>query len=143
MHDFFAALENAPAGTRPDFQQTAAALRFDGGLLPVVAQCADTGQTLMLAWMNREALDKTLQTGRMVYFSRRRNALWQKGETSGNIQTLVSLSADCDGDALLATVRQTGPACHTGRRSCFYVRLSSNRAEITDAPMPPQNAPAP
>ena len=134
MHDFFTALESAPAGNRPDLQKTLAALRFDGGLLPVIAQCADTGQTLMLAWMNREALQKTLQTGRMVYFSRRRNALWQKGETSGNIQMLVSLAADCDGDALLAAVRQTGPACHTGRRSCFYVRLSPDGAEIADSP---------
>ncbi|MBE8158985.1 MAG: phosphoribosyl-AMP cyclohydrolase, partial [Betaproteobacteria bacterium] len=98
---FFLGLESAAAGSRPDFQQTLAALRFDGGLLPVVAQCADTGEVLMLAWMNREALQKTLESGRMVYFSRRKNALWQKGETSGNIQIPVSIAADCDGDALL------------------------------------------
>ncbi|MGI9306799.1 MAG: phosphoribosyl-AMP cyclohydrolase, partial [Gammaproteobacteria bacterium] len=112
MNDFFTALENAPAGTRRDLAETLAALRFGAdGLLPVVAQCAATGQTLMLAWMNRDALRETLQSGRMAYFSRRRQTLWRKGETSGNIQELVSLSADCDGDALLAKVRQTGPAC--------------------------------
>lgn len=132
LNKFFAGLEGAPAGTRPDFQKTLAALRFDGGLIPVAAQCADTGRLLMLAWMNREALQKTLQTGRMTYFSRTRNALWQKGETSGNIQNLVSLAADCDGDALLARVRQTGAACHTGRLSCFYVRLHPDGAEIEE-----------
>ncbi|MGI9297551.1 MAG: phosphoribosyl-AMP cyclohydrolase [Gammaproteobacteria bacterium] len=131
--DFFADLESAAAGARRDLRRTIAALRFDRrGLLPVTAQCARSGRVLMQAWMNRDALDRTLACGRMTYFSRRKNALWQKGETSGNVQELVSLSADCDGDSLLAVVRQTGPACHTNRPSCFYVRLFPDGAQISD-----------
>lgn len=90
------------------------------GLVTCVAQQHDTGEVLMLAWMNREAVVKTLLTGRVCYFSRSRNALWRKGETSGQVQQLIELRLDCDGDALLALVEQTGAACHTGRRSCFY-----------------------
>jgi len=96
------------------------ALRFDArGLVAVVAQQHDTGEVLMLAWMNREAVDETLRTGRVTYFSRSRNALWRKGETSGQVQHLRELRLDCDGDAVLALVDQPGVACHTGRRSCF------------------------
>ncbi len=90
------------------------------GLIPAVAQAHDTGEVLMLAWMNAEALAETLATGRVCYFSRSRNALWRKGETSGNTQQLVELRGDCDGDALLLLVTQSGPACHTGARSCFF-----------------------
>jgi phosphoribosyl-ATP pyrophosphohydrolase/phosphoribosyl-AMP cyclohydrolase len=89
------------------------------GLVPVVAQDADDGRVLMVAWATREALDKTLETGRAWFFSRSRNALWMKGETSGNVLELVSLHADCDGDTVLARVRPTGPACHTGEETCF------------------------
>ena len=97
------------------------AVRFDAaGLVPAVAQQHDTGEVLMLAWMNRAALEETLATGRVCYFSRSRNALWRKGETSGQTQHLKELRVDCDGDALLLLVEQTGVACHTGRRSCFY-----------------------
>lgn len=97
------------------------AVRFDGrGLVAAVAQQHDSGEVLMLAWMNREAVEETLRTGRVCYWSRSRAALWRKGETSGQVQRLVEIRLDCDGDALLLLVEQTGVACHTGRRSCFY-----------------------
>ena len=97
------------------------AIAFDAkGLVPAIAQQHDTGEVLMLAWMNRAAVAETLATGRAVYFSRSRNALWCKGETSGQTQRLVELRLDCDGDALLLLVDQHGVACHTGRRSCFF-----------------------
>jgi phosphoribosyl-AMP cyclohydrolase len=98
-----------------------AALTWDAsGLIPAIAQDAATGEVLMLAWMNEEALRRTLATGDVTYWSRSRRAFWVKGETSGHRQRLVSLRADCDGDALLLRVDQTGPACHTGARSCFF-----------------------
>lgn len=90
------------------------------GLVPVITQDAESKEVLMMAWMNREALDLTLETQKMTYFSRSRQCLWIKGETSGHFQKLVSLSVDCDGDTLLAQVLQTGAACHTGNRTCFY-----------------------
>lgn len=99
-------------------------LRFDAaGLIPCIAQEATTGEVLMVAWMNAESLRRTLQTGRMTYWSRSRQAFWEKGETSGHGQRLVELRIDCDRDCLLALVRQEGPACHTGRRSCFYTAV--------------------
>ena len=98
-----------------------AAVRFDAaGLVPAVAQQHDTGEVLMLAWMNRDAIAETLATGRVCYFSRSRGGLWRKGETSGQVQSLKELRVDCDGDTLLLLVDQHGVACHTGRRSCFY-----------------------
>lgn len=98
-----------------------AAIRFDAqGLVPVVAQDQNTGQVLMLAWMNAGSLRLTMMTGAMTYWSRSRQEVWRKGATSGHTQTLVALKLDCDGDALLATVDQTGPACHTGAPSCFF-----------------------
>jgi phosphoribosyl-AMP cyclohydrolase len=90
------------------------------GLVPAIAQQHDTGEVLMMAWMNRAAIDETLTTGRVCYYSRSRAGLWRKGETSGQIQHLKELRVDCDGDTLLLLVDQTGVACHTGRRSCFY-----------------------
>ena len=89
------------------------------GLIPAVAQDAKSGEVLMLAWMNEEALRLTLAEERAVYWSRSRAALWRKGETSGHIQRLVDIKLDCDGDTLLLKVEQTGAACHTGRYSCF------------------------
>jgi phosphoribosyl-AMP cyclohydrolase len=98
-----------------------AAVRFDAdGLVPVIAQSRDTGEVLMLAYMNREALEETIATGRVCYWSRSRGKLWRKGETSGHTQRLVGIALDCDGDALLLQVEQLGPACHTGARSCFF-----------------------
>ena len=100
------------------------AIRFDGrGLVPAIAQQHDTGEVLMLAWMDRAAVAETLATGRVCYFSRSRGALWRKGETSGQVQRLVDLRLDCDGDTLLVLVEQTGVACHTGRRTCFFRAL--------------------
>lgn len=94
-----------------------------GGLVPVVAQDALTGDVLTLAYMNAEALAKTRETGFMHYWSRSRNKLWRKGEESGHVQEVVALELDCDGDAILAKVRRAGPACHTGAESCFHERL--------------------
>lgn len=100
------------------------AVTFDEhGLVPVIAQDADSGEVLMLAYANREAVAATLQTKEAHYFSRSRGALWRKGETSGHRQEVIEVRYDCDGDALLYRVRQTGPACHTGARSCFYRSL--------------------
>lgn len=96
-------------------------IQFDSaGLVAAVAQQHDTGEVLMLAWMNRDAVMETLATSRVCYWSRSRSALWRKGETSGQTQRLVELRLDCDGDSLLLLVDQHGVACHTGRRSCFY-----------------------
>ena len=122
---FWQRLENADAGSALDVAEAVDALQFnEDGLLPVIAQCASTRRVLMMAWMNRAALQQTLASGWMTYYSRSRGCLWQKGGTSGNVQALLSLAADCDGDALLAQVRQTNAACHTLRRSCFYVQLA-------------------
>lgn len=90
------------------------------GLVPVIAQQYDTGEVLMMAWANETALRETVETGRMCYFSRSRQRLWRKGETSGHVQALKELRIDCDGDTLLALIDQTDAACHTGNRSCFY-----------------------
>ncbi|WP_375261465.1 phosphoribosyl-AMP cyclohydrolase [Palleronia sp.] len=101
-----------------------ATLKFDAnGLLPVIAQEHGSREVLMLAWMNAEAIAKTLDTKRVTYWSRSRQAFWVKGETSGNLQHLVEMRVDCDRDCLLVLVRQEGPACHTGRRSCFYTAV--------------------
>ena len=98
-----------------------AALCFDAnGLVPAIAQQWDSGEVLMMAWMNQEAVTETLTTGRVCYFSRSRNRLWRKGETSGQAQHLRELRIDCDGDTILLLVDQQGVACHTGRRACFY-----------------------
>ena len=102
------------------------ALRFDArGLIPVIVQDAEGGDVLMFAWANRESLKLTLAEGRMVYWSRSRQELWRKGDTSGHAQHLVELRVDCDEDVLLARVHQEGAACHTGERSCFYRRLGT------------------
>lgn len=95
----------------------------DRGLIPCITQDADSGEVLMFAFMSEAAVAATLATGRVTYWSRSRQALWVKGETSGHVQDLVELRIDCDRDCLLALVRQTGPACHTDRRSCFYTAI--------------------
>lgn len=101
-----------------------ATLTFDDrGLIPAIAQAHDTGEVLMMAWMNAGAVMRTLETGRVTYWSRSRQAFWIKGETSGHVQELVEMRVDCDRDCLLLRIRQTGPACHTNRRSCFYTAL--------------------
>ncbi|HWG90829.1 MAG TPA: bifunctional phosphoribosyl-AMP cyclohydrolase/phosphoribosyl-ATP diphosphatase HisIE [Candidatus Thermoplasmatota archaeon] len=105
-----------PEGPKPDFAK-------GGGLIPAVAQDVLTGEVLMLAYMNEEALRATLETGYVHYWSRSKNRLWKKGEESGHVQRLHSLSLDCDGDALVVKVHQTGPACHTGNACCFFTHL--------------------
>ncbi len=97
------------------------AIRFDpSGLVPAIAQQHDTGEVLMMAWMNRESVAETLATGRVCYYSRSRGKLWRKGESSGQQQSLKELRLDCDGDTILLLVDQIGVACHTGRRDCFF-----------------------
>src|ERR1700726_4748098 len=107
-----------------------AAIKFDGnGLVPAIAQQHDTGEVLMMAWMNRAAIEETVATGAVCYWSRSRRALWRKGERSGQGQRLVELRVDCDGDTLVLLVEQTGVACHTGRRNCFFRAWRDGRLE--------------
>ena len=107
----------------------------EAGLVPAVAQQHDSGEVLMLAWMNAESLRETLESGQVCYWSRSRRRLWRKGETSGHRQRLVELRFDCDRDALLLQVEQTGPACHTERRSCFYHALRDGAVEVILDPL--------
>ena len=102
----------------------------EDGLIPVIAQDAETKDVLMFAWMNQDALEETLKTGKMCYWSRSRNTLWRKGESSGHWQTLKSLRTDCDGDVLLAEIEQDGAACHTMRRSCFYLKFEAEQVRV-------------
>ncbi|EYD73499.1 Phosphoribosyl-AMP cyclohydrolase [Rubellimicrobium mesophilum DSM 19309] len=103
----------------------------EAGLIPAIAQDHATGEVLMLAWMNAESVARTLATGRVTYWSRSRQAFWAKGETSGHVQELVGLHVDCDRDTLLLKVRQTGPACHTGARSCFFTKVEEGEEVVT------------
>lgn len=114
----------------------ASTLKYDDkGLIPVVAQDHDSGEVLMVAWMNAEAVARTLETGRVTYWSRSRQAFWVKGETSGHTQELVEMRVDCDRDCLLVLIRQVGPACHTNRRSCFYTAVRDGAEVEIMAPM--------
>lgn len=113
-----------------------ASLKYDAnGLIPCIAQDHASGEVLMLAWMNADAVVQTLATGRVTYWSRSRQAFWIKGETSGHVQKLVELRLDCDRDCLLALVTQEGPACHTNRRSCFYTAVQDGAEVILTEPM--------
>ncbi len=129
QHDgLFRRLERAQVGDSVALADALDALPWNAdGLLPAIAQQHDDGTVLMLAWMNREALDETLATGRVCYWSRSRRGLWRKGESSGQIQRLIECRFDCDGDTILLQVDQTGPACHTGRRDCFFNRVDGDR----------------
>ena len=101
-----------------------ATLKYDDrGLIPAIAQDHDSGEILMMAWMNAESVGRTLSSGKVTYWSRSRQSFWVKGESSGHVQALVEMRVDCDRDCLLVLVDQTGPACHTNRRSCFYTAL--------------------
>ncbi len=136
MQDTFKALERADCDSRHPLATILDAARFNAdGLIPAIAQQHDSGEVLMMAWMNREALEETLRTGRVCYWSRSRGKLWRKGESSGQQQHLAAAALDCDGDTLLLQVDQTGPACHSGRRSCFYVALEGDEARIATAPL--------
>ena len=111
-------------------------LKFDeAGLLPAIAQDADTHEVLMLAWMNAQSIAQTLATGDVTYWSRSRQEFWVKGATSGNTQKLVDLRFDCDRDCLLVLVKQNGPACHTGRRNCFYTSVMTGEEVILSDPL--------
>ncbi|MCB6177476.1 phosphoribosyl-AMP cyclohydrolase [Rhodobacter sp. Har01] len=113
-----------------------ASLRYDAdGLIPCIAQDHASGEVLMLAWMNAAAVARTLETGRVTYWSRSRAEFWVKGETSGHVQRLIELRLDCDRDCLLALVEQQGPACHTNRRSCFYTAVREGAEVILSQPM--------
>ena len=105
------------------------------GLIPAIAQDATSGEVLMMAWMNAESVARTLETGRVTYWSRSRAAFWVKGESSGHVQTLVDFRVDCDRDCLLVLVEQTGPACHTNRRSCFYTAVRDGEEVELMAPV--------
>jgi len=106
----------------------------EAGLIPAIAQDRNTGEVLMMAWMNRDAIEETLATGQICYYSRSRQKLWRKGETSGQTQKLLELRIDCDGDAILLLVDQTGVACHTGRRSCFFRAMRDGELVQITAP---------
>ena len=124
-------LETAADGAVRSLRDVLDALAYnERGLVAAIAQDAGTGQVLMLAWMNRTAIERTLETGYAWYFSRSRQKLWWKGETSGHVQKVVDLSFDCDGDAILMRVEQAGPACHTYRPSCFYLRVDGNKVRV-------------
>lgn len=133
----FKQLERAtPDDSLPAVATLLAAVRFNNdGLIPAIAQQHDSKEILMMAWMNREALEETLTTQRVCYYSRSRQKLWRKGESSGQQQQLISAALDCDGDTLLLQVEQAGPACHTGRRSCFYIAVNDQSAAITSTPL--------
>ena len=125
------ALETSPNGTRLDLAEFLEVVKFnDQGLVPAIAQDSTSGTVLMLAWMNRDAIDQTLASGLVTYYSRSRQSLWQKGETSGNTQRLVDMQFDCDADAILMLVEQTGPACHTNRPNCFYLRVEDGQVVV-------------
>jgi phosphoribosyl-AMP cyclohydrolase len=124
-----------------DLQANLGSLKFDAnGLICTVVQSVETNRVLMVAWMNRESLQLSLEKGETVFWSRSRSELWHKGATSGNTQRIVSLQADCDGDTLLALVRESGPACHNGTESCFdTVEIFNAESKVTSAESAPNN----
>lgn len=118
-----------------EFDDVLAGVRFDEqGLVPAIAQQHDSGEVLMMAWMNRDAIVQTLRNKQAVYWSRSRGKLWRKGETSGQTQAVMDFRIDCDGDTILLLVDQEGVACHTGRRSCFFNAVRSGRVSVIAAP---------
>ena len=133
---FFKQREHSTPGESVALETALQALPWNTeGLLPAIAQQYGSGEVLMLAWMNETALRETLQTGQVCYWSRSRQCLWRKGESSGQIQRLHELRLDCDGDTILLQVDQTGVACHTGRRDCFYHKVEGDRLVVDKAPL--------
>lgn len=131
----FKQLENAAKGSSTSLSEAEQWLQFNtDGLIPAIAQQHDTGEVLMMAWMNRDALEETLRTQKVCYWSRSRQKLWRKGEQSGNQQQLIHLRIDCDGDTLLLLVDQKGPACHTGRHNCFFHQADQDQLHIISDP---------
>ena len=134
INAFFASIETCSQGSCHPLSRVIENLAFDtNGLIPAIAQDHHSREVLMMAWMNREAIDQTLTSGNMTYWSRSRSQLWRKGETSGHYQQLKTMRIDCDGDTLLCEVEQQGPACHTRRNTCFYllVEAGSNSVKIS------------
>lgn len=132
----FKQLEKASKGQHFDWKALKPQIKFDeNGLIPAIAQQFDSKEVLMMAWMNLQSFEETLKTGRVCYWSRSRQNYWRKGEESGQVQLLKELAFDCDGDTILLTVDQTGPACHTGRRSCFYSAVQGSEVTITSDPL--------
>lgn len=107
----------------------------EAGLIPAIAQQHDTGEMLMMAWMNRASIEESLQTGQVCYWSRSRQSFWRKGESSGQTQKLVTMRFDCDMDTLLLEVDQTGAACHTGRRNCFFYKVDGDQVIVDSEPL--------
>ncbi|RJG47421.1 phosphoribosyl-AMP cyclohydrolase [Motilimonas pumila] len=131
QRDFFIGLEQLKHGSAIDLGEVIAHLAFnEQGLIPVISQDASSGEVLMFAWMNQAALLQTLATQRMTYWSRSRQQLWVKGESSGHCQQLIDMSFDCDGDVVLCRIQQQGPACHTGRPSCFYLDVEHDAQQV-------------
>ena len=131
QREFFQAIEPLSDQTEIALDEVIKHLAFNqDGLIPVITQDADTRTVLMFAWMNEESLRLTIKTRQMTYWSRSRQQLWKKGESSGNRQVLISMSFDCDGDCILCLVNQTGPACHTGRPNCFYLNVDDQQNKV-------------
>ena len=129
--DYFIALEQKTNNSLLPLADAIDQLAFnEQDLIPVITQEANTKSVLMFAWMNKEALEQTISTQRMTYWSRSRQQLWIKGETSGCWQKLVAMSFDCDGDAILCEIEQQGAACHTGRKSCFYLQVEVDKQQV-------------
>ncbi len=130
-HVYFEKLEQCSDKTAINLNEIIDQLAFnEQGLIPVITQDAESKDVLMFAWMNKDALEQTLSTKRVTYWSRSRKKLWVKGETSGHIQSLVSMAFDCDGDTILCQVIQSGPACHTGRPDCFYLKVDTDDQKV-------------
>ena len=127
-------LETSADGTTEELTAVLEQLQFnERGLIPAIAQDSDSGEVLMMAWMDQHAIQRSLDEGFAMYFSRSRQQYWLKGDTSGHVQELVSMSFDCDGDAVLLRVRQTGSACHTNRRTCFYLNVREQQVVVDSA----------
>lgn len=127
--------ENLPDQATIDLDAFVEQLKFnEHGLIPAIAQQHDTGEVLMMAWMNKASIYETLREGQVCYWSRSRQSYWRKGESSGHRQIVKSIRADCDGDTILLLVEQTGPACHTNRRNCFFFELSDNSVLVRGNP---------
>jgi len=135
MADLFKDLESQDEGTVVRLTTVLDGLKYNAdGLVPAIAQDVDSGEVLMLAWMNRTAIERTLDEGLVCYYSRSRKSLWQKGETSGHFQALQEMRFDCDGDAIVLRVQQTGVACHTDRESCFYLQVDDDQVRVISGP---------
>ena len=130
-HRYFSSIENLPEQSEFSLQEVMDQLVFnEQGLIPVITQDANSKDVLMFAWMNAQALEQTLLTRKVTYWTRSRQKLWVKGESSGHFQTLVNMSFDCDGDVILCQVHQVGAACHTGRENCFYLNVDLDKQRV-------------